>query len=145
MNLGVMGAPYEFFDHTADIGVHVAGATLPELFTNAARAMVAALGELQKSEERRAKSVELKAESLEDLLHDWLAELLYEIEAHQVLYDEFEFHELAAGGLRAEVRGGKIDFDRSHPHEEIKAVTYHQLRVEPLADGSWRATVIFDV
>jgi SHS2 domain-containing protein len=24
-------------------------------------------------------------------------------------------------------------------------VTYHQLRVEQLPDGSWRATVIFDV
>ena len=38
-----------------------------------------------------------------------------------------------------------IDFARSHTTEEIKAVTYHQLRVEPLPDGTWRATVIFDV
>ena len=75
-----MSKPYEFFDHTADIGVHVAGRTLQELFINAARAMYEALGDLQKTEDKRQRAVELRAESREDLLHDWLAELLYELE-----------------------------------------------------------------
>jgi SHS2 domain-containing protein len=137
--------PYEFFDHTADIGVHVLGRTLEELFTNAARAMYEALGQLQKTESRGPKSVEMKAGSLEDLLHDWLAELLYEVEANHVLYDEFEIRHVDSRSLQAALRGGAIDFARSQTNEEIKAVTYHQLRVEQTADGSWRATVIFDV
>ena len=136
---------YEFFEHTADIGAHVYGATLPELFVNAARAMYAALGELRKGEERREKSVRLQAESVEDLLHDWLAELLFEVEAHHVLYDKFEVGELRLGRMVATVRGGVIDFAQSRLKGEIKAVTYHQLKVEQLPDDSWRATVIFDV
>ena len=136
--------PYEFFEHTADIGVRARGADLPELFANAARAMFAALGELQKSEVQRQKSVELRGESWEDLLHDWLAELLYEVEAHRVLFDEMQIR-VVPGKLTAELRGGEIDFGRSHTNEEIKAVTYHQLRVEQLPDKSWQATVIFDV
>jgi SHS2 domain-containing protein len=136
---------FEFFDHTADIGVRIYGSSLAELFENAARAMYEALGRLHKPESNRQKSVELQAESAEDLLHDWLADLLYEVEVNHVLYDEFEMHELTPHGLKATLCGGAIDFARSQTNEEIKAVTYHQLRVESQPGGSWRAVVIFDV
>ncbi len=136
---------FEFFDHTVDIGVRVYGNSLAELFENAARAMHEALGRLYKPESNLHKSVELHAESAEDLLHDWLADLLYEIEANHILYDDFQFHELTPHRVKATLRGGPIDFARSQTNEEIKAVTYHQLRVESQPDGSWRAVVIFDV
>jgi SHS2 domain-containing protein len=139
-----MVPPYEFFEHTADIGVRVTGATLSELFVNAAQAMSAALGELAKSENGKRKELRLEAATLEDLLHDWLTELLFEVEVNHVLYDELEVAVLP-GKLTSSLQGGTIDFDRSHTNEEIKAVTYHQLRVEQLPDTSWRATVIFDV
>ena len=140
-----MSEKYEFFDHTADIGVHVYGATLPELFTNAAQAMYEVLGSLAKGEERRAKSVKIDAPTLEDLLHDWLTELLYDFAAHQVLYDRFDITEVTPQRVVATVTGGVVDFARSEPREEIKGVTYHQLRVEQTANGRWQATVIFDV
>ena len=136
---------FEFFDHTADIGVRVYGSSLAEVFQNAAGAMYEALGRLHKPDSNLHKSVELHAESAEDLLHDWLADLLYEIEANHVLYDDFQFHEVTPRHLKATLRGGSIDFARSQTNEEIKAITYHQLRVESQPDGSWRATVIFDV
>ena len=140
-----MAAPYEFFEHTADIGVRVSGATLPDLFRNAARAMYEALGDMKTTDRSLPKAVELRAETLEDLLHDWLAELLFEIEVNHMLYDVIEIASVASGKLTASLRGGAIDFARSQTNEEIKAITYHQLRVEQLADSSWRATVIFDV
>ena len=136
---------FEFFDHTADIGVRVYGSSLAEVFENAACAMHEALGRLHKPDSNLHKSVELHAESAEDLLHDWLADLLYEIEANHVLYDDFQFHEVTPSCLKATLCGGAIDFARSQTNEEIKAITYHQLRVESQPDGSWRATVIFDV
>src|SRR5437879_9150820 len=101
--------------------------------------------ELAKTGDRRQKTVEFRTESLEDLLHDWLAELLFEVEAHHVLYDEIIITGLVPGKLTALLRGGPIDFARSQTNEEIKAVTYHQLRIEQLPEGAWRATVIFDV
>lgn len=140
-----MAERFEFFEHTADIGAHIYGRTPAELFENAARAMYEALGQLQKSGASIQKSVELEAATREDLLHDWLAELLYEVEANHVLYDDFTFLHLDSQKLKATLRGGTIDFTRSQTNEEIKAITYHQLRVESLPDGTWRATVIFDV
>ena len=140
-----MAERFEFFEHTADIGVHVYGATLEELFVNAARAMYAALGKLEKSNIRDQKPLAIEAASLEDLLHDWLAELLYEVDTDHILYDEFEFDELSPPRLAATLLGAEIDFEHSQTNQEIKAVTYHQLRVEELPDSSWRATVIFDV
>ena len=136
---------FEFFDHTADIGVHIYGRSLAELFENAARALSEALGRFHKPEGTLQKTIDLQGELVEDLLHDWLADLLYEIEANHVLYDHFEFHELTPLRLTATLRGGPIDFTRSETNEEIKAVTYHQLSVESQPDGSWRAIVIFDV
>jgi SHS2 domain-containing protein len=136
---------FEFFDHTADIGVHIHGRSLAELFDNAAGALYEALGRLHKPKGALQKTIDLQAESLEDLLHDWLADLLYEIEVNHILYDHFEFRELTPSRLTATLSGGPIDFTRSETNEEIKAVTYHQLSVESQPDGSWRATVIFDV
>jgi SHS2 domain-containing protein len=140
-----MAERFEFFEHTADIGAHIFGGTLEELFRNAAAALFEALGTLQKSGTGSQRFVELKVASLEDLLHDWLTELLYEVEANHVLYDDFEFLHLNSQSLKATLHGETIDFARSQANEEIKAVTYHQLRVEQLPDTTWRATVIFDV
>lgn len=136
---------YEFFEHTADIGAHIYGATLEDLFRNAATALYDALGKFELANPVAMRSVKLSAHSLEDLLHDWLTELLYDLEAHHALYDQIELTEITPSALTAKLRGGTIDFARAQSNEEIKAVTYHQLRVEQLADGTWRATVIFDV
>jgi SHS2 domain-containing protein len=140
-----MARAYEFFEHTADIGVTVYGATLKELFQNAARAMYAVLGEFELKDRTACREICLRAQSLEDLLHDWLAELLYELETRRVFYDAITVTELTTMKLTATVAGGEIDMERSRPHEEIKAVTYHQLTVEQNRSGQWQARIIFDV
>ena len=137
--------PYEFFEHPADIGVQVRGATLAELFTHAAQALGAALGQLAPTGPPRQKSITLTADSLEDLLHDWLSELLYEVDTHHVCYDQITILTIGPHQLNATVGGTASDFTRSRVNAEIKAVTYHQLAVQELPDTSWQATVIFDV
>ncbi len=140
-----MTARYEFFEHTADIGVRVFGATLEELFRNAAAALFEVMGEWKKSGVGSQKSIVIEAGSAEDLLHDWLTELLFEFSAHGVVYDEFGISNLNSQIIEASLRGGAVDWKQSEPRAEVKAVTYHQLQVEQRDDGSWLATVIFDV
>lgn len=136
---------YEFFEHTADVGVRVFGASLEELFRNGAAALYDTLGRWRGLPQRRERCIQLDAERPEDLWRDWLGELLFDFSAHGVVYDQFEFQELTPQRLRAIARGSLVDWRQSEPHTEIKAVTYHRLRVTPCSDGRWIATVIFDV
>jgi glycerate kinase len=144
-NISGQGTTHEFFEHTADIGVRVLGGTTSELFVNAARAMYEAMGRFTVGARSEPRTVTIEADDLGDLLHDWLGELLFDLEAHHLFYDRLAIDRLEAGRLVARLEGGTIDFDQSQTNEEIKAVTYHQLEVEQGTDGIWRATVIFDV
>ncbi|NQU12255.1 archease [bacterium] len=141
-----MATGYEFFDHTADVGVRISGASLPDLFQQAAAALYAAMGRwVVVADPVVVRHVDLTAGSLEDLLHDWLGELLYDFATDHVVYREWAFRELGPGRLAADLRGGRANYAQSEPRAEIKAVTYHQLTVQRQADGGWLATVIFDV
>ncbi len=134
---------FEFFEHTADIGVHAYGRTLEELFVNAARALYEVQGRFDLVD-RRILKVELTAASLDELLVRWLSEMVYHLSTEGVCFTHFQIRFADGQKLTAQMEGGAVDFSRSEVHEEIKAVTYHQLSVKQTADG-WTATVIFDV
>ena len=51
---------------------------------------------------------------------------------------------VAASGLKATAHGEPIDPARHVLDHEVKAITYHGLRVEPTTDG-WQAEVIVDI
>jgi len=75
---------YKFFDHTADIGVEISGRTKKELFANAAGAMFDVLIEKNESKsksdedtKRQQKKVSVDGADVEDLLINFLREILY--------------------------------------------------------------------
>ena len=135
--------PFEFFEHTADIGVHAYGRTLEELFINAARALYEVQGRFDLADRRMLK-VELTATSLDELFVLWLSELLFHLSADGVCFTHFRLQFTGEQKLTVQMEGGAVDFNHSEVFEEVKAVTYHQLSVKQTADG-WMATVIFDV
>lgn len=134
---------FEFFEHTADIGVHAYGRTLEELFINAACALYEVQGRFDLADRRMLK-LELVANSLDELLVRWLADLVYHLSAEGVCFKHFRLQFIGEQKLVAQMEGGAVDFGHSEVSEEVKAVTYHQLSVKKTADG-WMATVIFDV
>ena len=89
--------------------------------------------------------IELEADDgqLDYLLFDWLAELLFRFDSEHLLLSEFKV-ELDDVKLRATCRGEAMDRNRHEMAHEVKAVTYHGLKVEPAADG-WLAEVIVDI
>ena len=136
----------EVFDHTADIGVRVTAASAEQLFAQAGYAIASLVIENPEAIElRQAVTIELEAEDLQGLFVDWLSELIYRFEAEHLLLREFSI-DLADGHrrIRADCRGEPVDWSRHHPDHEVKAVTYHQLRVTQTATG-WEANVIFDI
>lgn len=135
---------FEVFDHTADVGLRVRAASLDELFHDAAQAffsiLVANPVEIRTSERR---TVRLSGESLEYLLLDWLNELLYLFEHERLLFSTFSVH-VSELNLEAVCQGEPIDFARHRMEHEVKAITYHRLRVEREGDH-WVAEVILDI
>lgn len=138
---------FEFFEHTADIAVRVYGATLKELFTSAALAMYAVLVAKKKNKPRsELKEIvfEKSAEELEDLLKSWLDELLFYFSTEGLILHRIKVLTLSEGAFSAKVLFDRLDAEYYEIKNEIKAVTYHELKVEKIR-GRWRAQVIFDV
>jgi SHS2 domain-containing protein len=135
---------HETFDHTADLGLRVRAPDLDTLFAEAGQALFAAIVEdLGTVQPRQRLDVELKDPDRGYLLFDWLRELLYRFDSEHVLFGRFQVH-VSDGGLRGAAWGEPLDLDRHRLLHEVKAITYHGLRLEP-ADGGWLAEVIVDI
>lgn len=135
---------YEFFEHTADLGVRVRAPTREALFAAAAAALFAAIIEEPESVRPDEKlEVELSGDDPAFLLFDWLRELLYRFEAEHRVFGRFAV-EFRDGGLVGAAWGEPFDPERHLPNHEVKAITYHELTVRQTADG-WEAEVIVDI
>ncbi len=131
------------FEHTGDIGIELSAPTREELFRRAAIALASLLVERAGVEANEEREVAVQGNTDADLMHDLLAELL-----DVFIVDGFIWRDASAReeerSLKVILKGERFDPDRHEFRGEIKAVTYHQLAVEPAPDG-WCARVIFDV
>lgn len=119
---------YEFIEHTADIGIKAYGKSLEESFANAATGMFDVMTDVSKVEPIGEYEVRVKSDNLENLLVDWLGELLFIHETQDVLLSEFDV-KLEGLSLVAKVRGETIDREKHELRDDVKAVTYHMLEV----------------
>ena len=125
--------------HTADWALDVWAPDLPTLLKQAARGMTALMGLHTRSAPRVSHAFDLPFADRESLLVGFLSELLYLSARDGLGFDQFDLT-LTADQLHAVVGGQPID----HLAKEIKAVTYHNLRVVETARGL-EATIVFDV
>ncbi len=135
---------YELFEHTADLGLRVVAPDLPTLFADAARGLFAMIvADPHSIRPQRRWTIELPGSEHELLLFDWLSELLYLFDTQHALLCEFDVR-LDQAGLHATVGGETWDPSRHALEHEVKAITYHGLRVQQRPDG-WAAEVIVDI
>lgn len=142
--MGTETAGYEFIEHTADLAVRARAGSLPELFVQATRGMYALLGDLRPGPQKVETTLELHAPDTEGLLHDWLAELLWQIDGQGCLFERFDFSRFDREHVTAQCTGTVYDKTASERTAEIKAVTYHDLRIEQRG-GLYEVTVVFDI
>jgi protein archease len=139
-----VSVPFEIIEHPADVGFMAYGATLEELFANAAVAMMSLACALEGVEERERREVRARGVETESLLYAWLAEILAIADAEQMVFRRAVVTRLSAGEIHGAAFGEKFDRSRHCAGTYIKAVTYHQFLVEKIPDG-WRARVFLDV
>lgn len=135
---------HETFEHTADLGLRIRAADLDTLFVEAAQCLFSAVVEdLATVQPVQRIDIKLDGTEIDFLLFDWLRELLYHFDADHLLFGKFEV-KVHDGGLTATAWGESLDPSRHNLEHEVKAITYHHLRVEKIGD-EWEAEVIVDI
>lgn len=140
--------PFELIEHTADVGIKAWGPTITELFENAAKGMFSVITgdeyEPQGSGVEKTIDINENKDDLEALLVSWLSELLYIFNREKIYFNNFKISGLNNRGIKALASGINIDLYQSSRYKEIKAVTFHNLKIEEDVDG-FSCTIIFDV
>ncbi|OGS03863.1 MAG: hypothetical protein A2339_00685 [Elusimicrobia bacterium RIFOXYB12_FULL_50_12] len=134
---------YSVFSHTADIGIKGAGRNLAGLFICLAKALATLLKTEQNKNKPVTARIKLSAPDTETLLVAWLNEIIYLNSKKRAVFDKFKILEISPGFLKAEIYGKKI-IAGARPPREIKAATFHKLKILKSAAG-FSAKVILDI
>jgi SHS2 domain-containing protein len=136
--------PFEVIDHTADIGIVAYGTDIKQVFANAALGLFNLMADLDDFKEDVQRELELSAEDVEVLLVEWLNELIYIFDVEHIIFKRFEIERLTSTQIKARCFGEKIKPGQHKLKREIKAATYHMLRISK-EDGGYKVQVIFDI
>jgi SHS2 domain-containing protein len=140
---------YAELDHPADVFLEIWGGDLPALFENALFALYDQMAELEGFAAGRVETIAVEAPSAAEALRSLLSEALYRFETQGFVATRARVRVEASptGEVQAAAHldGETVDKRRHTLLTEVKAVTYHQLTVEAVPEGGWKATVLFDV
>ena len=100
--------------------------------------------DIEKVQVRDHLPLEVEGVDRDDLMVNWMRELLYLFQGSGYLLKEFQLHEVKEDLVRGQVGGEKFDPDRHEIQRDIRSVVYHQSRMEKTGDH-WTAQVIFEL
>jgi protein archease len=139
---------YRFLDAIAiaDCALEVEGADLDDLFATAAQALAEVMVDPVTVAATVERTVTLTAPSLDLLLYDWLAELIFLKDKDEMIFPRSQTRVIADSPWRLEATlvGGPIDRGRTVLRADAKAVTFHQFAIERRGPGWW-ARVVIDI
>ncbi len=144
---------FDYLEHTADLYIRAYGRDLLELFSNAGLSIFESMTSTRMLEPRERRDVEAEGFDLENLLYRWLEELLTLYYSEGFMCREVYADEIIIRRVNGEreyrVKGyciGEVfDPEKHESKVEIKAVTYHQMKIIRSEDGGWRAYYVLDI
>jgi len=133
---------YQILEHKADLKIKVFGKTKEELFENAMVGMLKAAKYQKKLKTQKSKvKIKIKSMDLPSLLVDFLSEILYLVETKKMVFEKVEFKKFMENEIEAILIGKPL----KRMGVYIKGVTYHDLDIHQEKDGTWQATILFDI
>ncbi|BAB65390.1 archease [Sulfurisphaera tokodaii] len=122
---------FEFFEHTADIGIRAYGRNLNEAFENAAVAVFEVMTDTSKVEPKEMREVKIDGYDLENLLYRWIESLLVYYDSEIMLFSKF-YVNIDEKNLTLEGKawGEKFDPNKHERRTVVKAMTYHEMKIE---------------
>lgn len=144
-----MRGSYRFLEDvaTADVAFEATGKTPEELFASAAEALEETQVRTKNLELRTEREIKLKNETLDDLLFDFLNELIFFKDAESLVFADYKL-KIGKGidkyTLKGTIKGEKIDPEKHELRTDVKAVTKHRFGIQKTPEGL-KATVILDI
>src|SRR5437016_14136174 len=134
---------YRLTKHQSELAVRVTGESQADLFANSAFTLFDVMVmDVDKVEARERIPLEVEGADRDDLMVNWMRELLYLYQGSGYLLKEFLIREATDTLVKAEACGEKIDPDRHEISKEIRGIAYHQSRIQKTGD-QWTAQLIF--
>ncbi|MBN2122209.1 archease [Candidatus Micrarchaeota archaeon] len=130
---------YRYLEHTADELLEAQAPTFAQALKDAVEGSFELIGKGKREEAKL--EIEAAAETKEDLVVEILQETVVGCELNGLSPSRAELIELNEEAPHAKFR---IICEKKPPRNQIKAVTYHLLKVEN-ENGKWRINVLFDV
>ena len=134
---------YRLTKRQAELAVRVTGNSQAELFANSAFALFDVMTDIALIDVKEKLPLEVEGTDRDDLMTNWMRELLYLYQGSGYLLKNFEIREVKDTVVKAEVCGEKIDPDRHEIKQEIAAVAYQHGRMEKTGN-QWIAQLIFE-
>ena len=139
--------PFRFLDNVAiaDVAFEARVRTLHALFESCARALTEVMVDRRSVTPRNVEKITLTSDSTENLLYDFLTDLIIRKDVDSILFRDFRVS-LDKSGTRLEclARGEVIDRKRHRLRNDVKAVTTHLFGIRRSAQG-FSATVVLDI
>ena len=136
---------YRITKHQSELAVKVVGVSQADLFANSAYTLFDVMvADLDKVDCKDHIPLEIEGTDRDDLMVNWMRELLYLYQGSGYLLKDFQIREVKDTIVKAEVAGEKIDPDRHEIKQEIAAIAFHKSRMDKTGN-QWTAQVIFEV
>ncbi len=135
---------YRITRHHTELAARITGSSQADLFANSAFALFDVMTDPATIEIKERIPLEVEGSDRDDLMVNWMRELLYLYQGSGYLLKEFRISQVKDTIVKAEVCGEKIDPDRHEIKQEIAAVAFHKSRMEKTGN-QWIAQLIFEL
>ncbi len=135
---------YQLLEHTADLGIRVSEEDIESVFINSARAMSDLIADINTIKPVISVEIKVQAQDRDELLKNWLSELLYYFHVKETLFSKFDIKILDDNIISSVATGENLQRPRHSLKNDIKAVTFHALNIHKT--GNQLSTdIIFDI
>lgn len=140
-----MASKHKYISHTADIAFEIEADSLEELFVEAFRVWFISVVDSSEFKSDSSIDIEIKADSLELLLVDFLNEVNFLLFVRKTFCFSVDKIRIDEKSFSLFVKMKYIPLnEKVELKEEIKSVTYHQMEIKNI-QGKFLAKIIFDI
>lgn len=137
---------YKYLKHTADAKFEATGQDYETLFKECVYALENIIVSTTSVSSEVIKKVNVASYDMVSLLHDFLEELIFLLEADRFLVSEVMNVEIDSENftIHAKLKGETFDSEKHELLGNIKAVTYNDMSIEKTKTG-FKAVVVVDL